>query len=156
MPLPPRHECSSEVRRTRHPFGLPGVGQSRQMAARGGGKKCEERGGGQAKKGPWSRRRRERGRDRERRAQLTFQLERGAFPAGQWRGTIMTGFRIKRCATSTKKRRCGGVGGQRKGSGGCLTSGLTDGNCRSARPHRASLGRPTATPGREKKNKTEN
>lgn len=29
----------------------------------------------------------------------------GAFPAGQWRGTIMTGFRIKRCA-HLQRRRC--------------------------------------------------
>lgn len=63
----------------------------------------------------------------------------------------MTGFRMKRCAASTKKRRCGGVGGQKRGG---LESGLTDGNCgRSARPHQASHGRPTATPGREKRRK---
>lgn len=43
-PPPPRHECSSEVRPTRHPSGQLDGGQSRQMAVRGGGKKMGGKG----------------------------------------------------------------------------------------------------------------
>lgn len=56
----------------------------------------------------------------------------GAFPAGQWRGTIMTGFRIKRCA-HLQRRRCDERGERRRRDEG-LAFGLTVGNCgRSAR-----------------------
>lgn len=137
---PPRHEPSSEVRWTRYPSGQLCSGQSRQMTARGGWKKkWGERGRRPGFLSRW-RCERERERKRERRAQLTLQLERRAFPAGQWRGTIMTGFRMKRCAASTK-RRWGSSGG-----------GIDNWILRKVSRHYQALpGRPTAAPlGKEK------
>lgn len=132
MPPQPRHECSSEVRRTRHP--QPGnacIWQSRQIRRAEREQGASRPKGEQPDSASQSPRPLRGGGGRETRS-INSPTSAGAFPAGQWRGTIMTGFRIKRCA-HLQRRRCDERGKRRTWDEG-LAFGLTVGNCgRSAR-----------------------